>query len=47
MIEAGQNYLSQAWWMILFPGLALFFTLFAANNLGRNISSNYNPRIKA
>jgi ABC-type dipeptide/oligopeptide/nickel transport system permease subunit len=47
MIEAGQNYLSQAWWMILFPGLALFFTLLAANNLGRNISSHYNTRIKA
>lgn len=47
MIEAGQNYLSQAWWMILFPGLALFFTLFAANNLGRKISSHYNSRVRA
>jgi len=47
MIEAGQNYLSQAWWMILFPGLALFFTLLVANNLGRYISSHYNTRIKA
>jgi peptide/nickel transport system permease protein len=47
MIEAGQNYLSQAWWMILFPGLALFFALFAANSLGRKISSYFNPQIKA
>jgi peptide/nickel transport system permease protein len=45
MIEAGQNYLSQAWWMILFPGLALFLTLFAANSLGRRISSHFNPRV--
>jgi peptide/nickel transport system permease protein len=47
MIEAGQNYISQAWWMILFPGLALFLTLFAANSLGRKISSHYNPLVKA
>lgn len=47
MIEEGQNYLSQAWWMILFPGIALFFTLFAANSFGRKISSFFNPRLKA
>lgn len=47
MIEAGQNYLSQAWWMILFPGLALFLTLFAANSLGRKISSHFNPRVNS
>ena len=45
MIEAGQNYLSQAWWMIFFPGITLFFTLFAANNLGREINSYFNPRL--
>ncbi len=47
MIEAGQNYLSQAWWMIFFPGIALFFTLYAANNLGREINVKLNPRLKA
>ena len=46
MIESGQNYLSQAWWMILFPGLALFLTLFAANDLGKEINSYFNPRLK-
>jgi peptide/nickel transport system permease protein len=45
MIEAGQEYLSQAWWMIFFPGLALVLTLFAANNLGRILNRFYNPRI--
>ncbi len=45
MIEAGQSYLSQAWWMILFPGLALFFTLLAANNLGREINTSLNPKL--
>ncbi len=45
MIEAGQEYLSQAWWMIFFPGLALVLTLFAANNLGRILNQYYNPGI--
>lgn len=45
MIEAGQEYLSQAWWMIFFPGLALVLTLFAANNLGRILNLYYNPRL--
>jgi peptide/nickel transport system permease protein len=46
MIEAGQNYLTEAWWMILFPGMFLFLTLFAANDLGRKINTYFNPRIK-
>ncbi len=45
MIEAGQEYLSQAWWMIFFPGFALVLTLFTANNLGRDLNQFYNPRI--
>ena len=45
MIEAGQEYLSQAWWMIFFPGLVLVLTLFTANNLGRELNQHYNPRI--
>lgn len=46
MIESGQNYLTDAWWMIFFPGIALFTTLFAANNLGREINAYFNPRLK-
>jgi peptide/nickel transport system permease protein len=46
MIEAGQNYLTSAWWMILFPGLILFITLFTANDIGKKINSYFNPRIE-
>jgi peptide/nickel transport system permease protein len=45
MIEAGQEYLSKAWWMSFFPGLMLVLTLLSANNLGREINRIYNPRI--
>ena len=45
MIEAGQNYLSQAWWMIFFPGAFLSVTLYTANNLGKKLQVYYNPRL--
>ncbi|UCH65330.1 MAG: ABC transporter permease [Ignavibacterium sp.] len=38
MIESGQQYITKAWWMILFPGIILIFTLFSANNLGKNLN---------
>jgi peptide/nickel transport system permease protein len=46
MIESGQSYITHAWWMILFPGLALFFTLFMTNSLGNSIKIIFNPRLK-
>ena len=46
MIESGQSYLTSAWWMIFFPGLILFITLFAANNLGKEINTYFNPSLK-
>lgn len=46
MIDAGQNYLKDAWWMILFPGLALIITLYSANDLGQKIKIHFNPQLK-
>jgi peptide/nickel transport system permease protein len=45
MIESGQEYLSHAWWMIIFPGSMLVITLLTANNLGRELNKIYNPRV--
>lgn len=39
MIEAGQYYLSSAWWMSFFPCLFLFLTLYAANHFGSKLES--------
>ncbi len=46
MIDAGQNYLKNAWWMIFFPGVALIFTLYSANDLGQKIKVYFNPQLK-
>ena len=45
MIEAGQEYLTKAWWMIFFPGIILILTLMTANSAGRKLNKFYNPRI--
>jgi len=42
MIDSGRNYLSEAWWLIIFPGASLFAVIFAVNSAGRKISSSIN-----
>jgi peptide/nickel transport system permease protein len=46
MIEAGQDYISQAWWLIFIPGLILVISLLSINEVGRNINKELNPAIK-
>lgn len=46
MIDAGQNYLKDAWWMIFFPGSALIVTLYSANDLGQKIKVHFNPQLQ-
>lgn len=42
MIEAGEYYLSKAWWMSLFPCLFLFLTLLTANYIGNKLKISFN-----
>ena len=46
MIEAGQYYLSKAWWMSFFPCLFLFLTLFTANHFGKKLEAAFNIKSK-
>lgn len=46
MIEAGQEYISQSWWLIFIPGLVLVISLLSINEVGRNINKQLNPAIK-
>ncbi len=46
MIDAGQNYLNHAWWMITFPGLMLILTLLTINELGSSLNKLYNRSVK-
>ncbi len=42
MIEAGQQYVSESWWMIFIPGFILIVTLLSINEVGRKISGYFN-----
>ena len=44
MLSAGQNYLSTAWWLSVFPGLAILLTVLAFNLLGDALADVMNPR---
>ena len=46
MINSGQEYLSQAWWMIFFPGAAIILTLITVNDFGKKLSTYFNPRLQ-
>ena len=46
MIEAGQYYLSKAWWMSFFPCLFLFMTLYTAYHFGGKLESVFKLKMK-
>jgi peptide/nickel transport system permease protein len=45
MISSGQEYITKAWWLIAFPGLALILTLFTFNSVGKMLSKVFNRRV--
>jgi len=45
MLSAGQRYIRTAWWLSVFPGLAIFLTVMGANLLGDAIRDMFDPRL--
>ncbi|MFI5014150.1 MAG: ABC transporter permease [Hyphomicrobiales bacterium] len=44
MLNSGQRFLFNAWWLSLFPGAAIFLTVLAFNLVGDAVGSALNPR---
>ena len=44
MLYQAQSYLSSAWWMAFFPGMAIFFAVLGFNLLGDGIREALDPR---
>lgn len=38
MLNAGQKFVRQGWWLTVFPGLGIFLTILALNLLGDALS---------
>ncbi|WP_315834684.1 ABC transporter permease [Bradyrhizobium prioriisuperbiae] len=45
MIGAARTVIRQAWWMSVFPGIAILLTVLAINLVGEGLNDTLNPRI--
>lgn len=45
MIEKGQEYITDAWWMIFIPGIVLVLTLLSFHNIAKEVNKFFNPNI--
>jgi peptide/nickel transport system permease protein len=46
MLADGRTYISTSWWLALFPGLCIFFTVLGINMLGDGLRDIFDPRLK-
>jgi peptide/nickel transport system permease protein len=46
MIADGRSYVVSAWWLCIFPGLAVMFTVLAMNLLGDELTDTLNPALR-
>ncbi|MFC5604714.1 ABC transporter permease [Sporosarcina koreensis] len=46
LVYVGKSFLSQAWWMTLFPGLAIMLVVLGFNLLGDGLRDALDPRLK-
>jgi len=47
ILTAGKDYISMAWWLSLYPGLAILITVLAYNLLGEGLRDVLDPRMMA
>ncbi|MCF7889960.1 ABC transporter permease [Candidatus Bipolaricaulota bacterium] len=47
MLQSAQSYMTVAWWMAVFPGLAIVLTVFGFNLLGDSLRDVLDPKMSA
>lgn len=47
MLNSGQRYLFNAWWLSVLPGIAIFLTVLAFNFVGDALNATFNPKDSA
>ena len=45
MVSAGRDYYLDQWWMVTFPGLAIFLSVMAFNLLGDGLQEAFSPKL--
>ena len=46
LLHSGRIAIQQMWWLILFPGLAIFLTVLAYNLIGEGLQEATDPRLR-
>lgn len=46
MVSEGRDYISSAWWITFFPGVAIFLTVLGFNFLGDWMRDRFDPRLR-
>ncbi len=46
MLYEAESYLRQAWWMMIFPGLAIFAAVLGFNLIGDGLNDAFNPKVE-
>ena len=46
MVADGREYLADAWWIALFPGVCIFLVVMALNFLGDWMRDRFDPRLR-
>jgi ABC-type dipeptide/oligopeptide/nickel transport system permease subunit len=46
MLMEGKEHLTDAWWLVTFPGLAIFTTVLAFNLLGEGLREATDPKLQ-
>lgn len=45
LLNSAQSYLSDGWWLALFPGCCIFLVVLAVNLLGDSLNDTFNPTV--
>jgi peptide/nickel transport system permease protein len=46
MLSEGRSYINRAPWLTIFPGLAIFITVFGINLLGDGLRDVFDPKLR-
>ena len=46
LLKSGRSAIQQMWWLILYPGLAIFLTVLAYNLIGEALQESTDPRLR-
>ncbi len=46
MLNDGRNFMRTAWWLTVFPGMAVFVTVLSFNLIGDHLRETLDPRMR-